>query len=44
MECLYKNCSHCKTISKENIRSHTFVAYVLIYPLLKFGGNGTNFL
>ena len=31
-----------KYISKEKIRRHVFVVYVLIYPLSKFGGNRTN--
>ena len=44
MECSYKNHSHCKNISKEKIRRHSFVVYVLIYPLSKFGGNRTNSL
>ena len=43
-ECLYKNCSHWKNISKEKFRRHCFVVYVLIYPLSKFEGNRTNFL
>ena len=33
-----------KNISKEKIRRHLFVVYVLIYPLSKFGGNRTNSL
>ena len=31
-----------KNISKEKIRRQSFVVYVLIYPLSKFGGNRTN--
>ena len=39
----YKNRSHWKNISKEKIRRHTFVVYVLIYPLSDLaGGNRTN--
>ena len=44
MKCSYKNRSHGKNISKENIRGHVFVVFVLIYPLSKFGGNRTNSL
>ena len=33
-----------KNISKEKIRRHCFVVFVLIYPLWKFGGNRTNSL
>ena len=33
MESSYKNRSHWKKISKEEIRRHVFVVYVLIYPL-----------
>ena len=33
MECSYKNRSHWKNISKEKIRRHVFVVYVLNYPL-----------
>ena len=31
MECSYKNRSHCENISKEKIRRHVFVVYVLTY-------------
>ena len=44
MECSYKNRSHWKNISKEKIRRHVFVVYVLIYPLSKFEGHWTNSL
>ena len=40
MECSYKNRSHFENISKEKIRRHIFVVYVLIYPLLKLGEIG----
>ena len=43
MEFSYKNPSHCKNISKERIRKHVFVVYVLIYPLSKFGGQSDKF-
>ena len=36
--------SHGKHISKEKLRRHTFVVYVLIYLLSKFGGNRRNSL
>ena len=42
MKCLCKNRSHWKNISKEKIRTHFFVVYVLVYPLSKFGSNRTN--
>ena len=44
MECSYKNRSHWKNISQEKIRRQSFIVYVLIYPLSKFGGNRTNSL
>ena len=44
MEFSYQNHSHWKNISKEKIRGHFFVVYVLIYPLSKFGGIRTNSL
>ena len=44
MECSYKNRSHWRNISKENIHRQVFAVYALIYPPSKFVGNRTNSL